>query len=265
MFCQFKRERLIMKKILLVAASTLAFTSAAHADHNYAGVGLGWTAASAKAKTNTDYNNGNRLNRLLFPNGTTFGNKGRMTDYSAFAGTLFVGRAFTQGDSAFTLDFKVGIDSTNAKMEKEDTYIRLGNNYKQTMKNSLKRKYTLGVSVGYSKKLFRDVSGYAKMSLLLSRFSLSHQHSGSVIAPVNNTAGAGKTDRFRWGFGPTFGLSKPLSGDLTLNVDYTFEMYQSIEHKSAQIENTVANLETGHSIKATPMYHTVMVSLSKKF
>jgi opacity protein-like surface antigen len=251
-----------MKKILLVATSVAALGVAGHAaaDHNYVGMGLGWTMAKAKTTSND-------TNQFLFPGSVS--TKKTATDNGAVSGKLFVGHHFG-GDLGWLVEAGFGMDSTKtqAKYNLKPTPLnaaQLGD----SMTASLKRKHTLSLGAGFSKAIGGNFNAYMKVSLLLSKFQITGKSSGNGLAAGAETTSSSSTKtKTKLGGGLTIGGSKNITQDLSLGLDYTFEMYQKIKTTSPSVVVggvLIGDRTTGFSRTMKPCYHTVMLTLARKF
>ncbi len=248
-----------MKKILLVATSIVALSTVAGAgteSHNYIGGGLGWTVVRGNAKT-ADSSAIDLADNLNAQKGVKIGDE-------FVSGALFLGRKFVHGDSAWLIEAKAGKDLSDAK--KDYTYslpagiFVAGPAAPYTTSVSLRRQYTLGLAVGYSKDVVKNISAYFKLSTLFSKFSLNYNTINYAAAPYEHYANTSKKSAF--GVGATIGLAKKLQ-DFSVGLDYTFEMYQRIKQISAVQSQEFDGLMS-HTSKITPQYHTVMLSVTKE-
>lgn len=237
-----------MKKILISAASIAVLTTgvAAHANHNYVGLGLGWTAVNAPGKQSTT------------PGAVTASASKTIKDTSAFSGALILGRSFSDSPSGIFVEARIGKDSSNAK---SDYAVKVSRST-GTQKTSLKRKFFSSLGVGYSQEILPELNVYGKVSVVLSKFQIQTTATGSysVGRPIN-FQGTGQKQRTLLGFAPTFGFAKSFSGDFSLTLDYTAEFYKKIT-----ANGTYNQINPGDKIsaKAKPVYHTVMLGITKK-
>ncbi|MBM3196351.1 MAG: hypothetical protein FJZ62_06380 [Chlamydiae bacterium] len=253
-----------MKKILISAASIAVLTTGASAiaDHNYVGLGLGWTFARAQTKESLSTTVGGALRS------TSINSKAKDNGLS---GKLLLGRAFDLGSVTFLTEATLGLDSSKAKNESTKLVYTpaAGGTVNGTTKTFLQRQGILGLTAGLSTVLARDISGHVKASVLLSRFTIKTTTSyagtgaggpgGAVFANRSQPNYSTKA-KTKWGFGLTVGGSKALTDNLSLGIDYTFEMFQKIKLKGS---SNPAQLNS-YSGTMNPQYHTVMMTLSQK-
>lgn len=254
---------MMMKKILLVAASFAALSgTVAQADHNYAGLGVGYTIADGR------YNNSNTLD--VGAAHVNAHKRGALKDTSAFSGTLFLGRSYDLGNkNAWLVELKAGMDSTKANHKSKVDYIvnpgAAPDIYNYEYDLFLKRRFTVGLGVGYSAEVMKDVDAYVKMSLLLSNFRLTvkEKRANNNAAQPNADGESITNSKYALGFSPTVGISRKFK-DFSVNFDYSFEMYRSIKY-TAQYADAPGALggDNGFVSKVKPRYHTFMVSLVK--
>jgi opacity protein-like surface antigen len=247
-----------MKKILITAASIAVLTTgvAAHADHNYVGLGLGWTFAKAQTKG---------AGNVVCDTDQPFPIKSMAKD-NGIAGKLIVGHSFGQSASSVLLEASIGLDSTTAKVTSKKTFNDAGlGDFEDTSTISLKRKGIFGLSVGLSTSMIQDINGYAKVSLLLSRFQIKHSSSVSPDpADAHVFFNYSQKAKTKWGFGLTVGASKPLTDSLSLGLDYSFEMFQKVKFKGETYSRDGLGSST-YSGSMNPAYHAITVTLSQKF
>jgi hypothetical protein len=248
-----------MKKILLVAASLAALGSAGQSiaeGHNYVGMGLGWTMA--KAKTTSD-----DINFNLHGNNSIRTRK-TATDDGAASGKISVGHHFG-GDLGWLVEAGFGMDSTKTQTKyllKGDAGAVPGSQDLLTI--SLRRKYTLSLGTGFSKAIGGSFNAHAKVSLLASKFQVTGSGTGDSLALAGAYPGSSTKTKTKLGGGVTIGGSKNITQDLSLGLDYTFEMYQKIKTTSPE-KNVGGDFITGFNRTMKPCYHTVMLTLARKF
>jgi len=247
----------MMKKILLVATSMVALSgmaSVAAADHNYVGMGLGWTTAKMKHKGSA-----NKPTVAAFTNSFSK----TLSDSSAVSGTLSFGRTFDSGDVSWLAEGKFGLDSTNATETHGTTFPGAGAGLSD-FRTNLKRKGTLGLSVGASKN-FSPVSLYTKLSLLYSKFEYSHTETYLGATPALGGDTADMTSQKKFGLGIEVGATKPLTSDVSLGIGYIFERYQTVKHSMASFTTPggAFNPRANYTARTKPTYHTVMATLTK--
>ena len=253
-----------MKKFLISAASIAVLTTGASAiaDYNYVGLGLGWTFARAQTKESPS------TTLIGALRSTSINSKAKDNGLS---GKLLLGRAFDLGSVTFLTEATLGLDSSKAKNESTKLLHDLGGagTINGTTKTFLQRQGILGLTAGLSTILTRDISGHLKASVLLSRFTMktTTNYAGTGAGGVPASAAANNSQpnystkaKTKWGFGLTVGGSKTLTDNLSLGIDYTFEMFQKIKLKGSSNPLQI----NSYSGTMNPQYHTVMMTLSQK-
>lgn len=236
-----------MKKFLISAASIAVLTTgvAAHADHNYVGLGLGWTTINASGKQES------------VAGGTPTNAKKNSKDTSAISGAFIFGRHLGRDlDGAF-VELRIGKDSSNAKSAYK---INDGASLGQT-DVSLKRNFFINTGLGYSKSITSDMTVYGKIALSISKFQLwTTMYANGGIGGISQGRATKKITSL--GFSPAVGLTKVFNGNFSLSIDYTVDFYKKM--KVSGLWANSMDPRDGASAIAKPVYHTVMLGLTKK-
>ncbi len=248
-----------MKKILLGVAVTAMIAGTSHADSGaYVGFGLGKAYANMSNKTNA----GARDIFLNEVEGRGFGDRKLKDD--AFAGKLFVGYEYEM--SAVSLLFEGGyiIDTSEAKhgSEKNSDKNLLLENIEDAEGDDpiitsmkLKRNRTFSLGFGVKKGVTKTVSMMAGLDLLHTQFQFQSKATATYNPAVNGVT----RKKSKYGLAPWVGMSWD-TGVVEAGLRYQYAKYQKLQTGGDFSSN---NFSISNKIK--PEYHTIMLTVSKKF
>lgn len=249
-----------MKKILLTAVGLTAFSSGfATADSNYVGLGFGWAGYNLSTKNNMTSDDS------IAPITTKSGKKVSLSSTSQFAGAFFLGRRFEMSDSAYLLELKVGQDLNNSENKYNQSALYDGDAEAapHEIRISLRRKWNVSLSLGYSQDITRDVALYGKVSLTHASFSYGFKGE-QVSGGTKESFHINKKSKSAFGFGATVGVEKKFS-DCSLGLDYTFDIYKRVKFSGNSGDSEYHGFGRVYSSSIRPIFHTVMVSFKKSF
>jgi hypothetical protein len=131
----------------------------------------------------------------------------------------------------------------------------------QTEKVSLQRLYSVGLAVKLGKQFEASQWGaFASVGLLSSKFRLRQDVSGeNANGPISARSSTTST---RLGIAPGVGIVYHGIEKVCMRFEYACEIYQTVNGQ------TLANISaTGENFRSriNPVYHTLMVTLSRKF
>lgn len=242
-----------MKKVLLGTAVAAMLAGTAHAESGaYVGLGFGKAFANSKNKISGTGNDG--LGDSV-PAG--FGER-KLKDKSAITGKFFGGYEFDLSNIVFLTEFGFALDDAEAKYDKDLTITEAedddGNAPKITS-TTLKRNRTFSLGLGVRKQLVNNFSVLGGVDLLHSQFEVKNKASGNFAAGVNNV----NKKKSKFGVGPWIGAAWDL-GMVQAGLRYQYSRYQTLKTSGNFVSGDIAV-----SNKVKPEFHTVMVTVSKKF
>jgi opacity protein-like surface antigen len=253
-----------MKRKLLLAAGVLAVmglatTAQARMQNKwYVGAGVNWVASSFENKYSLE---------TEFGGVSTYTSSRKLTlqDTSAFGGNFVVGHTFDFMSWDTFLELGYGFDSSTSRSTKEIvhtvTTVDAGDERVNTVTNEVRRNHTYSLGVGVSKDISSTVSGYFKLSALLSQFDIINKidkYEGDI-----NNIGAVNRKKWTWGFAPTLGVSKELGSDFTVKLDYSYQIYGRLKHNATVMPRQIEASNVTNKIK--PRYHIVNLGVTKSF
>lgn len=241
-----------MKKILMCTAAATMLAGSAFADNGaYVGLGLGNTFANANAKINASGTDG------VDPISEGFGTK-KLKDTRAVTGKLFGGYEFDLSDFSVLTEVGFTLDDTEAK---HNTALTLtgavddDGNAPIITSTRLKRDYTFSIGAGVKKEFADKFSALAGVDVLYSRFEIKSKGQGAFAVGLKDV----RKKRAKFGIAPWIGAAWDL-GFVETGLRYQYAKYQTIKNAGDFAEGAFSA-----SNKVKPAYHTVMLTVSKKF
>tara|TARA_R110002050_G_scaffold847_6_gene6027 strand:+ start:15693 stop:16430 length:738 start_codon:yes stop_codon:yes gene_type:complete len=245
-----------MKKILMCTAAATMLAGSAFADNGaYVGLGLGNTFANANAKI--DASGEDSLSRSVSLN---FGTK-KLKDTRAVTGKLFGGYEFDLSDFSVLTEVGFTLDDTEAK---HNTALTLtgavddGGNAPIITSTRLKRDYTFSIGAGVKKEFADKFSALAGVDVLYSRFEIKSKGQGTFDDGLKDV----RKKRAKFGIAPWIGAAWDL-GFVETGLRYQYAKYQTIKNAGDGVAGSANSFAVSNKVK--PAYHTVMLTVSKKF
>jgi len=238
-----------MKKSIMIAVSLVPlFFGKAYAGYSYLGAGIGGDYIKTNVSTVSEVPSelGLRQNPQIAKFGPIFQiHGGHVKNF---------GSSFLMGEILFRPQ------GAAAQGSQYSLYNSAPDKY-QTESVSLTRLYTLGVAAKFGKSFEASQWGaFASLGLLASQFQFKQTVVGTNLN--GNLNGSHTTSSTRFAIAPGVGVLYDGIDKVSLRFEYACEIYQTVKGKTFITPSPSIQTEMA---KTNPLYHTFMVTLSRKF